>query len=157
MYRQTRTGLFGKEFTLWKIRSMRIDSEKNGALWSNKGDKRVTRVGRFIRKFRIDELPQLVSVIAGELSLVGPRPERPELEEEIERIVPNYRIRHWIKPGLTGWAQVCYPYGASIEDSRMKLGYDMYYIRNSGILLDVLICIKTLRLLANAEGSVAKR
>ena len=156
-YRQTRTGLFGKQFTLWKIRSMRLGSEKDGAVWSNKGDKRITNVGKVIRRFRIDELPQLVSVITGELSLVGPRPERPELEKMIEKEVPNYRVRHWIKPGLTGWAQVCYPYGASIEDSRMKLGYDIYYTRNSGILLDVLVCIKTIKLLANAEGSEAKK
>lgn len=156
-YRQTRTGLFGKRFTLWKIRSMRLESEKNGAMWSKRGDSRITNVGRFIRRYRIDELPQLVSVITGELSLVGPRPERPELDRIIEKEVPNYRVRHWIKPGLTGWAQVSYPYGASIEDSRMKLGYDIYYLRNSGVLLDMLICIKTIKLLANAEGSEAKK
>jgi lipopolysaccharide/colanic/teichoic acid biosynthesis glycosyltransferase len=102
---------------------------------------------------RIDELPQLLSVIRGEMSLIGPRPERPEIEDQLEEVIPHYRIRHWIRPGLSGWAQVCYNYGASTADSRAKLSYDLYYLRNANILLDVLILIKTIRLVALAKGS----
>lgn len=156
-YRQTRSGLYGRKITIWKLRSMKVNAEKAGAQWASKNDPRVTRVGRFIRATRIDELPQLLSVLNGDLSLIGPRPERPEIEEELERKIPNYRIRHWVRPGLSGWAQVCYPYGASIEDSRAKLSYDLYYLRNAGILLDALVFIKTVKLVFRAEGSHPSR
>ena len=152
-YRQVRTGLYGKKIWIWKLRSMRIDSEKDGAQWATKDDPRITRVGRVIRSTRIDELPQLISVLKGDLSLIGPRPERPEIERELLDKIPNYRVRHWIRPGLSGWAQVCYPYGASIEDSRMKLSYDLFYLRNAGFLLDSLIVLKTIRLVLGAKGA----
>ena len=152
-YEQKRTGYCGKEIKIWKLRSMKVGAEDKGAQWATKDDPRITRVGKFIRKTRIDELPQLVSVIAGELSLIGPRPERGEIEIYLEEKIPHYRVRHWIRPGLSGWAQVCYPYGSSIEDSRQKLSYDLYYLRNSGLLLDILIAIKTIRLVLRKAGS----
>lgn len=153
-YGQTRTGLYGKPFTIWKLRTMRLDAEAAGARWASRGDHRITPVGHWLRRLRIDELPQLLAVILGEMSLIGPRPERPELEGELERSIPHYRVRHWIRPGLSGWAQVCFPYGASVADSRMKLSYDLYYLRNANLLLDLLILIKTIRLLAGARGAV---
>lgn len=152
-YKQTRSGLYARPIRIWKLRSMRMNAEKAGAQWALKDDKRITRVGRVLRATRIDELPQLFSVLNGDLSLIGPRPERPEIEELLEKEIPNYRVRHWIRPGLSGWAQVCYPYGASIEDSRMKLSYDLYYLRNASWLLDILITLKTIRLVAGAKGS----
>lgn len=152
-YGQTRTGIYGSRIKIWKLRSMRVDAERNGPMWSRKGDDRITRVGRFIRKTRIDELPQLWSVISGDLSLIGPRPERPKIEVELEREISNYRTREWIRPGLSGWAQVSYPYGASIGDSRAKLSYDLYYLKNAGLLMDILIVLKTIRLIIRAEGS----
>ena len=152
-YHQIRSGLYGRPIRIWKLRSMRVNAEKYGAQWATKSDPRVTRVGRLIRATRIDELPQLFSVISGDLSLIGPRPERPEIEEELEKVIPNYRVRHWIRPGLSGWAQVCYPYGASTEDSRLKLSYDLYYLRNASPLLDVLITMKTIRLVIAAKGA----
>ena len=153
-YRQTRTGLYGQPFQVWKLRTMRIDAEAGGARWASRGDSRITPVGRWLRRLRLDELPQLVAVIRGDMSLIGPRPERPELEVELERLIPHYRVRHWIRPGLSGWAQVCYPYGASVADSRMKLSYDLYYLRNANLLLDLLILFKTIRLVAGARGAV---
>ena len=156
LYRQVRSGLYGKPIEIWKIRSMRRDAERTGAQWAAKEDPRITKVGRLIRATRIDELPQLVAVLKGDLSLIGPRPERPEIEAQLEREIPNYRIRHWVRPGLSGWAQVCYPYGASIRDSRMKLSYDLYYLRNASILLDVLITAKTVRLVIGAKGATPK-
>ncbi|MFM7269182.1 MAG: exopolysaccharide biosynthesis polyprenyl glycosylphosphotransferase [Cyanobium sp.] len=152
-YSQTRTGLYGEPFQVWKLRTMRTDAEAGGARWSSRGDSRVTPVGRWLRRLRIDELPQLVAVIRGDMSLIGPRPERPELEVELEQQIPHYRVRHWIRPGLSGWAQVCYPYGASVADSRMKLSYDLYYLRNANLLLDLLILFKTMRLVAGARGA----
>ena len=152
-YGQERTGIYGSRIKIWKLRSMGINAEKDGPQWSTKGDTRVTRVGSIIRKTRIDELPQLWSVIVGDLSLIGPRPERPQIEEELEKIIANYRTREWIRPGLSGWAQVSYPYGASINDSRTKLSYDLYYLKNAGFLMDILILLKTIRLIIRAEGS----
>jgi lipopolysaccharide/colanic/teichoic acid biosynthesis glycosyltransferase len=134
---------------------MRTDAEAGGARWSSRDDSRITPVGQWLRRLRIDELPQLLAVISGDMSLIGPRPERPELEVELERLIPHYRVRHWIRPGLSGWAQVCYPYGASVADSRMKLSYDLYYLRNANLLLDLLILFKTIRLVAGARGAVA--
>ena len=155
-YCQIRSGLYGRPVRIWKLRSMRVNAEALGAQWASQRDPRITNVGRILRATRIDELPQLVSVINGELSLIGPRPERPEIEEDLERLIPHYRVRHWIRPGLSGWAQVCYPYGASVEDSRMKLSYDLYYLRNTSLLLDFLITIKTIRLVAGAKGASPK-
>ena len=154
-YSQIRTGLYGREFRIWKLRSMRIDAENEGARWSERGDNRITRVGHWLRQLRIDELPQLLSVIKGEMSLIGPRPERPDIEGVLETEIPHYRVRHWIRPGLSGWAQVCHPYGASIEDSRTKLSYDLYYLRNASLGLDVLILMKTIRMLATGKGAIA--
>ena len=153
LYSQIRSGLYGKPIRIWKLRSMRVNAETHGARWASKQDPRITNVGRILRATRIDELPQLVNVLNGELSLIGPRPERPEIEEDLEQLIPHYRVRHWIRPGLSGWAQVCYPYGASFEDSRMKLSYDLYYLRNSNLFLDFLITIKTIRLVAGAKGA----
>ena len=155
-YRQIRSGLYGRPISIWKLRSMKVNAEESGARWASKADARVTRIGRLIRATRIDELPQLFSVLNGDLSLIGPRPERPEIEEQLEKQIENYRIRHWIRPGLSGWAQVCYPYGASTADSRMKLSYDLYYLRNASILLDILITMKTIRLVLNAKGASPK-
>lgn len=155
-YAQTRTGLYGRKVKIIKFRSMSVGSEIHGAVWSKAGDKRITRVGAMIRRFRIDELPQLVNVFNGDLSLIGPRPERPEIEEGLRKVLRNYDVRYWIKPGLTGWAQVSYPYGASIEDSRQKLSYDLFYVKNAGILMDALIAIKTVKLLAFGKGSISK-
>ena len=144
-YSQIRTGIHGKTFKIFKLRSMKMNSEKEGPQWSSRDDTRVTRVGKVIRKARIDELPQLFSVIIGEMSLIGPRPERPEIEEELIKEIPHYKLRNKFKPGISGWAQVNYPYGASIEDSKIKLGYDLYYIKNYSFLLDALIFVKTIK------------
>jgi exopolysaccharide biosynthesis polyprenyl glycosylphosphotransferase len=156
-YSQIRTGLYGEPYRVWKLRSMTIDAETGGPRWAEKSDKRITRVGKWLRQLRIDELPQLISVIKGEMSLIGPRPERPDIEEVIEKQIPHYRVRHWIRPGLSGWAQVCYPYGASVEDSRIKLSYDLYYLRNASIALDFLILIKTIRLIARCKGAIPRQ
>ena len=155
-YSQKRIGLNGKSFTIYKLRSMREDAEKEGPKWSSPKDERITYIGEIIRKTRIDELPQLVCVIKGDMSLIGPRPERKEFEERLEKEIPNYKIRHLIKPGLSGWAQVNYPYGASLKDSENKLSYDLFYIKNFSIFLDLLIFIKTIRLVANRRGSKPK-
>ena len=153
-YGQIRTGYCGEAIRIWKLRSMKVNAEQvGGAQWAQKKDPRITKIGGLLRATRIDELPQLVNVIIGELSLIGPRPERPEFEIELEKHIPHYRVRHWIRPGLSGWAQVCFPYGASIEDSKAKLSYDLFYIRNSGIFLDLLILVKTIRLIAWKAGS----
>lgn len=152
-YKQKRTGLNGAIIDIWKIRSMRVDAEQDGIQWSRRNDQRVTRVGKLIRAARIDELPQLISVLKGDLSLIGPRPERPEVEIGLEKDIRFYRVRHWVRPGISGWAQVCYPYGASISDSRAKLSYDLFYIRNAGVLIDLLIFAKTVKLVLRADGS----
>ncbi|KGG00349.1 MULTISPECIES: exopolysaccharide biosynthesis polyprenyl glycosylphosphotransferase [Prochlorococcus] len=151
-YNQVRTGLFEQPIIIRKLRSMKIDSENNGAVWANKNDKRITKVGRLIRKARIDELPQLINVLIGDMSLIGPRPERPQLEEELNEKIPNYKLRHIIKPGLSGWAQVNFPYGSSISDSSEKLSYDLFYIQNKSIWLDLLIFIQTIKLIFKMKG-----
>ncbi len=150
---QIRVGLYGQNFEVIKLRSMRTDAEINGAQWATENDPRVTRLGRFIRKVRIDELPQTWSVLKGEMSFVGPRPERPEFVEGLEEQLTYYAERHMVKPGITGWAQVNYPYGASIEDSRQKLEYDLYYVKNYSPFLDILIILQTLRVLLWNEGA----
>jgi sugar transferase (PEP-CTERM system associated) len=152
-FRQTRVGLYGQNFNLIKLRSMRTDAEKAGAQWAAKDDPRVTRVGKLIRKLRIDELPQAWTVLKGEMSFVGPRPERPEFVSDLEDKLPYYAERHMVKPGITGWAQINYPYGASIEDSRHKLEYDLYYAKNYSPFLDLLILLQTLRVVLWNEGA----
>lgn len=152
-FRQTRVGLFGQDFDVIKLRSMHTDAEANGAQWATKDDPRVTRLGKFIRKVRIDELPQTWSVLKGEMSFVGPRPERPEFVAELEEQMPFYAERHMVKPGITGWAQINYPYGASVEDSRHKLEYDLYYAKNYTPFLDLLILLQTLRVVLWHEGA----
>ena len=154
LYRQSRVGLYGEPYDIWKIRSMRTDAEAAGkAVWAAENDPRVTRVGRIIRTLRIDELPQLWCVLKGEMSFVGPRPERPGFVDELERQLPFYAERHMVKPGLTGWAQINYPYGASVEDARVKLEYDLYYAKNYSPFLDLLILIQTVRVVLWPEGA----
>ena len=154
IYRQQRVGFGGRPFDVLKFRSMRTDAEKDGQpIWASTRDPRVTRVGRFIRLTRIDELPQLFNVIRGEMSFVGPRPERPFFVEQLNQQVPFYGARHSVKPGITGWAQVRFPYGASVEDSVRKLEYDLYYIKNHSFLLDVIILLETVRVVIFTRGS----
>jgi lipopolysaccharide/colanic/teichoic acid biosynthesis glycosyltransferase len=153
-YSQNRTGLYGETIRIAKLRSMRVEAQAQGARWASRNDPRITRVGHWLRRLRIDELPQLLSVLRGEMSLIGPRPEQPELEELLQDQIPHYRVRHWVRPGLSGWAQVCYPYGASVADSRMKLSYDLYYLRNANLMLDLLILLKTVRLVLQARGAI---
>jgi lipopolysaccharide/colanic/teichoic acid biosynthesis glycosyltransferase len=153
IYRQERVGLGGKSFTIWKFRSMRNDAERAGPIWAAVGDARVTRVGSFIRKVRIDELPQLFNILRGDMSLVGPRPERPHFVEQLAAVIPRFHERAHVKPGLTGWAQVNYPYGASIEDARIKLSYDLYYVKHRSLAFDLLILLATVRVVLFQEGS----
>ena len=152
-YRQCRVGHHGRRFQIVKFRSMRVDAEAAGRpCWAEKEDPRVTRVGRFLRKCRADELPQLWNVLVGDLSLVGPRPERPEFVEELERDIPYYRERHIVKPGITGWAQLCYPYGASERDTREKLQYDLYYVKNRSVFFNLMILMQTAEVILLGKG-----
>jgi sugar transferase (PEP-CTERM system associated) len=152
-YRQVRTGQNGKPFTLFKFRSMRVDAERDGPQWAALSDNRITRVGAFIRKTRIDELPQVFCVLRGQMSFIGPRPERPFFVESLMQHVPYYNERHRMKPGITGWAQVNYPYGASIADAKEKLSYDLYYTKNFSLFLDILILLQTIRVVLVPEGA----
>ncbi|WP_082048155.1 TIGR03013 family XrtA/PEP-CTERM system glycosyltransferase [Geoalkalibacter ferrihydriticus] len=152
-FRQNRVGQGEKEFMLFKFRTMTQDAEKNGAVWAQQNDPRVTRVGNFLRKTRIDEIPQLFNVLKGDMSFVGPRPERPEFVQMLEEKIPYYSKRHFVKPGVTGWAQVKYPYGASVEDSLEKLRYDLYYIKNLSILMDILIVMETIKVVLFGRGA----
>jgi sugar transferase (PEP-CTERM system associated) len=153
LFRQARMGQYGRHFTIYKFRSMRADAERlTGAVWAQKDDPRVTRIGRFLRRTRLDELPQLFNVIIGEMSFIGPRPERPEFIEELERRIPLYRARLSVKPGLTGWAQVRYTYGASVEETVEKLQYDLYYVKNLSLFLDLLILISTIQVVLFGRG-----
>jgi len=153
VYRQPRVGLGGRVFTCLKFRSMRNDAEHDGvARWATKDDPRITRVGAFIRKTRIDELPQLFSVLWGEMSLVGPRPERPGFVEQLKQDIPFYELRHSVKPGVTGWAQVRYHYGASMEDARRKHQFDLFYVKNNSLVLDILVLIETVSVVLFHEG-----
>ena len=156
-YKQRRSGLNGVPFLILKMRTMRIDAEDNGPQWSHINDNRITKTGKILRVLRIDELPQLFSVIAGDMSLIGPRPERPVIEEELKVEIQFYNLRLNIKPGLSGWAQVNYPYGASIEDSKNKLSYDLYYLKNFSIWLDILIFFKTIKLVFTASGAIPRK
>ena len=144
LYSQKRVGRHGREFTIYKFRTMRTDAEANGAQWASVGDNRVTRLGRFLRKSRIDEIPQFWNILRGDMSLVGPRPERPEFVADLSKRIPHYRQRHLLQPGLTGWAQINYRYGASIEDAHRKLCYDLYYLKNRSLELDAAIMIRTI-------------
>ena len=153
LYRQERVGLRGRCFHLWKLRSMRTDAEASGPVWAARHDPRVTRVGAFIRAHRIDELPQLVNVLRGEMSLVGPRPERPVFVEQLARAIPNFAQRTRVLPGLTGWAQVNNPYGASVEDARVKLDHDLYYIGERSLLLDTRILLRTVGVVLRCTGA----
>ena len=152
-FRQQRVGLYGQTFDLIKLRSMRTDAEKDGAKWAAENDPRITRVGRFIRKVRIDELPQTWSVLKGDMSFVGPRPEVPQFVGDLEEQLVFYAERHMVKPGITGWAQINYPYGASMEDSRKKLEYDLYYAKNYTPFLDLVILLQTVRVILWPEGA----
>lgn len=153
IYRQVRVGKDGTHFTVYKFRSMIPDAEKNGAQWAQKNDSRVTKVGNFLRKTRIDELPQLFNVFAGDMSFVGPRPERPEFVKELKEQIPFYNMRQRVKPGITGWAQICYPYGASLDDSRSKLEYDLYYIKNYSLFLDLTVLVQTAQVVVFGTGA----
>ncbi|HAW91700.1 MULTISPECIES: TIGR03013 family XrtA/PEP-CTERM system glycosyltransferase [unclassified Arsukibacterium] len=151
-YRQVRVGFDGKPFYILKFRSMKPDAEKNGARWASADDDRVTRVGKYIRKYRIDELPQLMNVLKGEMGFVGPRPERPEFVNELVKDIPYYSQRHNVKPGLTGWAQLKYPYGATAEDAQEKLKFDLYYIKHRSLLLDLMILVRTVEIVLFGKG-----
>jgi exopolysaccharide biosynthesis polyprenyl glycosylphosphotransferase len=151
-YAQPRYGLNSSIFEILKFRSMIADAERDGARWAEANDPRITRVGQVIRKMRIDEIPQLWNVMKGEMSFIGPRPERPEFIAKLEKEIPYYELRHLIKPGITGWAQVMYPYGSSVEDARQKLQYDLYYIKNYTLLLDFVILLRTLRIIIWQKG-----
>ena len=151
-YAQTRVTQGGRHFCILKLRTMRVDAERGGAVWAAAADDRITRTGRFLRQTRIDELPQLINVLRGDMSLVGPRPERPEFIGELIEQIPLYDERHTVKAGLTGWAQINYPYGASIEDTRAKLGYDLYYVKNFSVAFDLLIILQTLRVVLFPSG-----
>ena len=152
-YRQERVGKNGKPFTLMKFRSMFVDAEKSGPVWASTSDDRATRVGRIIRKIRVDEIPQFWSILRGEMSFVGPRPERPHFVSQLAEEIPYYEQRHLIAPGLTGWAQIKYPYGASIEDARQKLQYDLYYIKNQSLVLDAIILFETIKIIIFGRGT----
>jgi len=152
-YLQERVGERGQIFKIIKFRSMRQDAEKDGAVWAMKNDTRITRTGGFIRKVRIDEIPQMWDVLKGEMSFVGPRPERPIFVAKLTEAIPYYSLRHSAKPGISGWAQVCYPYGASEEDALRKLEYDLYYIKNQSIFIDMLVIFRTIKTVLFQKGS----
>jgi sugar transferase (PEP-CTERM system associated) len=152
-YKQERVGKNGRAFTLMKFRSMREDAEREGPVWASKRDSRTTRVGRVIRKVRIDEIPQFWNILKGEMSFVGPRPERPHFVAQLAQEIPFYEQRHLIAPGLTGWAQIKYPYGASTEDARQKLQYDLFYIKNQGLILDAIIIFETIKIILFGRGA----
>lgn len=152
-YRQVRVGENWKLFQVLKFRSMRVDAEKNGAQWATLNDSRITRTGNIIRKLRIDELPQLLNVLRGDMSFVGPRPERPQFVEDFSKSIPYYAERHRVKPGVTGWAQICYPYGASEKDTMEKLQYDLYYVKNYSLFLDIAILFQTAEVILWGKGA----
>lgn len=151
-YKQVRVGLHGRSYLIWKFRSMHNDAEKDGPKWADRKDPRVSRVGRILRRLRIDELPQLYNVLMGEMSLVGPRPERPVFVKELQKKIPYYNIRHTVRPGVTGWAQIRFRYGSSAEDAHAKLQYDLYYVKNMTLGLDIQILIETIRVVLFGKG-----
>lgn len=152
LYKQERVGKNGELFTVMKFRSMRTDAEKAGPVWATENDDRTTRVGKIIRKLRIDEIPQFWNILRGDMDFVGPRPERPHFVSQLAEEIPYYEQRHLIAPGLTGWAQIKYPYGASIEDARQKLQYDLYYIKNQSLMLDAIILFETIKIILFGRG-----
>ena len=151
-YVQQRSGWLGRPFSVLKLRTMVVQCAADAPTWTQPGDRRITKVGYWLRRLRLDELPQLLNVLSGEMSLIGPRPERPEFEEELERNIPHYRKRHWMRPGLSGWAQVCAPYASSIEDSDLKLSYDLYYLRHFNTWIDLVILFRTIKTVLKAGG-----
>jgi len=154
IFRQERLGLNGRRFEMLKFRSMRIDAEKDGvARWADMKDPRATKVGAFLRRSRLDEIPQLINVLRGDMSLVGPRPERPEMVERLSEVAPMFRARFLVPPGLSGWAQINFPYGATVAQNLQKAGFDLYYVKNGSVLLDLIIMIQTIRVIIMAEGS----
>jgi len=153
LYKQDRVGLNGEVFSVYKFRTMRVDAEESGAVWANHNDPRTTRIGNFLRLTRIDELPQLFNVLRGQMSMVGPRPERPIFVDHLAQQLDYYSQRHRIKPGITGWAQLCHPYGASVEDAKEKLQYDLYYLKNHSILLDLIILFQTVEVVLVGDGA----
>ena len=153
LYRQERVGLGGQPFSVTKFRSMRTDAEKDGPRWASARDDRVTRVGHVIRLLRVDELPQLLNVLKGEMSLVGPRPERPVFVEQLTKEIPYFAVRHSVKPGVTGWAQVRYQYGSTVEDSQQKLQYDLYYVKNHSLFLDLVVLFETVGVVLTGKGA----
>ncbi len=153
IYRQVRVGLRGRPFSIWKFRSMRQDAEKSGPQWAQVDDPRISRVGWWLRKTRVDEFPQLINVLKGEMSLVGPRPERPVFVQDLRKIIPYYDLRHTVQPGITGWAQVKFRYCASAEDAHMKLQYDLYYVKRLSFVLDVSVLVQTVRVMLAGEGA----
>ena len=150
-FKQRRTGYMGRPYTLYKLRTMKRDAEKKGAEWAKEKDQRVTRCGKFLRKWRIDEIPQFWNVVKGEMSIVGPRPERPEFQEELIKEVPHWNCRHLVKPGLTGWAQIRYRYASDLSDSEEKLSFDLYYVKHASLLMDLQIMLSTLRSIARGS------
>jgi sugar transferase (PEP-CTERM system associated) len=153
IYRQSRVGRMGKCFEVLKFRSMKVDAEKdNGAQWASQNDPRMTRLGSFLRRYRLDELPQFINVIRGEMSFVGPRPERPCFVEDLRKTIAYYDERHSVRPGITGWAQVQYTYGASIEDAFNKLEYDLFYLKNMSVTFDLAIILRTVRIVVRGFG-----
>ncbi len=151
-YLQERSGLMGRTFRVYKLRSMRTARPDEPPTWTLRRDQRITRVGSILRRLRLDELPQLLNVLRGEMSLIGPRPERPELEHQLEATIPHYRKRHWMPPGLSGWAQVCAPYASSVEEAELKLSYDLFYLKHWNTGLDLLILLKTIKTVLKAKG-----
>jgi sugar transferase (PEP-CTERM system associated) len=153
-YRQVRVGECGQAFEVLKFRSMRADAERDGVpQWAKHADDRITRVGHVIRKFRVDELPQIFNVLKGDMSFVGPRPERPYFVKELSKQIPYYASRHTVKPGITGWAQIKYPYGASVDDAREKLQYDLYYAKNHSLFLDLIVMLQTAQVVLFGRGA----
>jgi sugar transferase (PEP-CTERM system associated) len=154
LYRQSRVGYNDEPFWVLKYRSMRMDAEEDGkAVWATEDDGRITRVGRFLRQYRLDELPQILNVLRGQMSLVGPRPERPEFVDSLKESIPYYSERHTVKPGVTGWAQLRYSYGSSAEDAIEKLQYDLYYVKNHGLMLDIMIILQTVEVVLWGKGA----
>jgi lipopolysaccharide/colanic/teichoic acid biosynthesis glycosyltransferase len=152
-YKQERVGKGGETFVLMKFRSMRMDAEAAGPVWASKDDDRTTRIGKVIRKIRVDEIPQFWNILRGDMNFVGPRPERQHFVSQLAEEIPYYQQRHLIAPGLTGWAQIKYPYGASIEDARQKLQYDLFYIKNQGLVLDAIILFETIKIILFGRGA----
>lgn len=151
-YSQTRVGLGGHPFRIYKFRTMRQDAERHGAVWATKADPRITRVGKFMRLTRIDEIPQIWNVLKGEMAVVGPRPERPEFTTELAKEIAGYDLRHTVKPGLTGWAQVCYRYTSSVRDTKAKVEYDLYYVKNLSTMMDIRILFRTVKVVLGMKG-----